>query len=388
LRATFLALVVLVAGSAWADKKEEKKEELLELQQRIQALTRELNDSEESKTQAADQLRESERAISKAKRELNKINSRLEESNKELARLRAESAKLEDGIAGEKSNLARLLREMHRHPEEKTLKLFLDRGDANTLARELAYYRYLAQARAEMLESLRSDLHALQQVAAAREQLSAEIEDLKARQTSEKQALEEQRRERQLVLKGLSKQIREQRNEISTLKQNEARLTELIERLAKAVKPRKKPAAAIRRSVEAKAQDADFYRLKGKLSLPVKGELQNRFGASREDSGLTWKGLFIHAAAGAKVHAVAAGKVVFADWLRGFGNLLIVDHGEGFMSLYGFNEALHRQVGENIDAGEPIADVGASGGARDTGVYFEMRHQGKPFDPLDWVRLK
>ena len=379
----------MIAAGAWADKKEAKKEELLELQQRIQALTKELNESEESKTQAADQLRQSERAISKAKRELGKISLRLQESNKELAQLKAESARLEGGVAGERSNLVKFLREMHRYPEEKPLKLLIDGGDANALARELAYYRYLAQARAEMLQSLRSDLHALQQVTAAREATSAEIEDLQARQTREKLALEEQRRERAQLLRGLSKQIREQRNEISTLKQNEARLTKLIEQLAKVVKPQKKPAArASQRAPEANAETADFYRLKGKLSLPVKGELNNRFGASREDSGLTWKGLFIVAAAGAKVHAIAAGKVVFADWLRGFGNLLIVDHGEGFMSLYGFNETLHRQVGENIDAGDTIADVGASGGARDTGLYFEMRHQGKPFDPLDWVRLK
>ena len=129
-----------------------------------------------------------------------------------------------------------------------------------------------------------------------------------------------------------------------------------------------------------------FSRLKGSLHLPVAGELMNRFGAPREGGGLSWKGLFIRAAQGTAVKAIAAGQVVFAEWLRGFGNLIIVDHGEGYMSLYSNNESLYKQVGDRVQPGDAIAAVGNSGGQPDTGLYFEMRHQSRPVNPLDWVK--
>ena len=132
---------------------------------------------------------------------------------------------------------------------------------------------------------------------------------------------------------------------------------------------------------------SDMARYKGKLLMPAVGELIARFGVPREASvsgGTTWKGWFIRTPAGSPVQAVAAGRVVFADWLRGFGNLLIVDHGTGFMSLYGNNDALLQQVGTAVGAGEPVAQAGTSGGAADSGVYFELRHNGVAFDPKQW----
>jgi septal ring factor EnvC (AmiA/AmiB activator) len=122
--------------------------------------------------------------------------------------------------------------------------------------------------------------------------------------------------------------------------------------------------------------------------LPVRGELANRFGSPRSDGGVVWKGLFIAARSGEEVRAIADGRVVFADWLRGFGNLLIVDHGDAYMSLYGNNEALYKRVGDLIHGGESIAAVGASGGNADSGLYFELRHEGRPLDPLDWVSIR
>jgi septal ring factor EnvC (AmiA/AmiB activator) len=120
----------------------------------------------------------------------------------------------------------------------------------------------------------------------------------------------------------------------------------------------------------------------------VRGELANHFGAPREDSGISWKGLFIRAQEGGEVRAVAGGRVVFADWLRGFGNLMIVDHGNGYMSLYGNNQALLKRVGDEVRAGDSIAAVGNSGGNQESGLYFELRHLSKPFDPLAWCVVK
>jgi len=131
-----------------------------------------------------------------------------------------------------------------------------------------------------------------------------------------------------------------------------------------------------------------FPELKGDLRLPVKGELTNRYGSPRVDGGTTWKGLFIRSQEGEPVRAIAPGRVVYADWLRGFGNLLILDHGEGYMSLYGNNETLLKQVGDAVKGGDVVASVGNSGGNPDSGVYFELRHKGSPLDPLNWVSLK
>ena len=122
------------------------------------------------------------------------------------------------------------------------------------------------------------------------------------------------------------------------------------------------------------------------MRLPVAGELMNRFGAPREGGGTSWKGLFIRASQGVAVKAIAAGQVVFSDWLRGFGNLIIVDHGEGYMSLYSNNESLYKQVGDRVEPGDALASVGNSGGQPDTGLYFEMRHQSRPINPMQWVK--
>ena len=131
-----------------------------------------------------------------------------------------------------------------------------------------------------------------------------------------------------------------------------------------------------------------FSRLRGKLRLPVRGELVARFGSQRSEGGGTSKGIFIRSAAGQQVRAIAAGRVVFADWMRGFGNLLIVDHGETYLSVYGNSETLLKQPGDPVAPGEPVATVGSTGGSAETGLYFELRHLGKAFDPLRWSNLK
>jgi septal ring factor EnvC (AmiA/AmiB activator) len=182
--------------------------------------------------------------------------------------------------------------------------------------------------------------------------------------------------------------VARQRREISTLKRDENRLARLVEELSQVLSRARPEGLRNERLPDASGDGNPFAQLKGQLRLPVRGELRNRFGGQREDSGLSWKGLFIAAPAGQDVKAIAAGRVVFADWLRGFGNLLIIDHGAGYMSLYGYNEALYKQVGETARGGETVAAVGNSGGNGDSGLYFEVRYQGKAFDPLGWISLK
>src|SRR5262249_29646869 len=173
---------------------------------------------------------------------------------------------------------------------------------------------------------------------------------------------------------------------------DEARLAKLVEEIARtlAAKPAPKPPGPGRKVenvADASLSAKPFESLKGKLRMPVKGELVNSFGAPREETGGQWKGLFIRSTTGETVHAIADGRVVYADWLRGFGNLLILDHGGGYMSLYANNEGLVRQVGENVRSGDAVAQVGSSGGLAESGLYFELRRDGKPFDPLKWIVL-
>jgi septal ring factor EnvC (AmiA/AmiB activator) len=204
---------------------------------------------------------------------------------------------------------------------------------------------------------------------------------LEAEARKARESLESEKREHALALKKISRQIAARRRELSALQKDEQRLTRLAEKLARMLRP----APAVPRANSAEPTSGAFVQFKGRLPLPVQGELLNRFGSQRVEGGLTWKGLFYRAAAGQPVRAVAAGQVVFADWLRGFGNLLIIDHGEGFMSLYGNAEALLQRVGGQVSAGEVVAQAGDTGGLGQTGLYFELRHQGRAFDPLGWL---
>jgi septal ring factor EnvC (AmiA/AmiB activator) len=187
--------------------------------------------------------------------------------------------------------------------------------------------------------------------------------------------------------------VRSTRREIRTLVADEMRLSRLVEEIGKVLTAR--PGAGyvrVERAVESGRDDSrPFSRLKGLLRLPVRGELVGRFGAPRlaaDSGGAPAKGVFIRAGEGETVRAVAPGRVVYADWMRGFGNLLIVDHGENFLTIYGNNESLLKQPGDLVTLGEALATVGASGGNEETGLYFELRHEGKPFDPLGWVKLR
>ena len=314
------------------------------------------------------------------------------ETTSTLAALQQQKDELNRRIAGEHARMARLLYQQYVSGRQDQFKILLNHEDPNLSARQLRYYGYLARARSELLVDLRNDVGKLDGLAQATEAKQAELAQIRVEQDRQKQQLLVQQQEKKKLLDQLSQQIGKQRDELSQLQRNEKRLTQLIERLAKLPPPHRKKDSA--EAASPHARDASvpappsgaFGKLKGKLSLPVHGELIGRFGTQREDSGASWRGLFIRAPAGEEVHAVAGGRVVFADWLRGFGNLIIVDHGGGYMSLYGNNDALFKHPGDDIGMGEAIASTGNSGGNAETGLYFELRFQSKPFDPLTWCR--
>ena len=383
-----VALLFVLAALA-APAQAAPKEELEELRGRIGELQKQLAESEESKAEAGDSLRESERAVSETNRKLYQLAEQRRQVNAALTKLRSRARTVEADIAAEQATLSSLLYQQYVTGQSDAVKLVLNREDPNEIARQLHYLGYVSRARAELLASLRYNLANLEKLAGETRDKSAELRALQNEEASQKRRLEKEKAERQHVYTRVSSEIAQSRKQLSTLKRDEERLTRLIERLAKEV-ARKKPGKRITNQAlpSADSGSGPFRKLKGRLRLPVLGELMNRFGSQRKDSGLSWKGLFISAEPGREVKAIAGGRVVYADWLRGFGNLMIVDHGDGYMSLYGNNEALLKQVGDETRAGDTIAAIGNSGGNPDSGLYFELRYQGKPFDPLPWVTLK
>ncbi len=388
----FLALLILPAvcanATAAAPASSAQKEELGQLRGRIDALQKRLAASEETKSEAVDALRESERAISETNRTLHELAAQQRAVNARLAELQGQSRPTAAEIDVQQARLARLLYLQYIGVQPDALRLLLNREDPNRIARELHYLTHLSRARAELIRGLRSNLVQLNELALTTRQQSAELATIDAEQQAQRKRLETEKHARKVVLVRVSRQIEKQRREISTLKRDESRLAKLVEQLRQ-VLARSRPETLRNEHLPDASDDGrPFTQRKGRLNLPVRGELRNRFGSPREGGGLLWKGLFIAAPAGHEVKAIAAGRVVFADWLRGFGNLLIIDHGDGYMSLYGNNESLYKQVGAATRGGETVAVVGNSGGNTDSGLYFEIRHQGKAIDPLGWVNLK
>lgn len=380
------------------------KEQLQQLRERIDALQKSLAASEESRSEAADALRESERAISDASRELSELDRQSRTATQRAQTLRGETRKAADALQGHQAELVRVLHLQHMQQVQyggakDAVRLLLSGEYPNDIARNLHYLGYVSRAHGAAIDGVRNGLARLKALGEESESKARELAGIGAAQIAQRQRLEAERAKRAQVVASLSRDIARQRREIGAMQRNETRLTNLIEQLAKLVTaapaaPREKPAATRPRPAPETRPDSApepglvqqaFSKLRGRLSLPVRGELAGRFGTPRRDGGLTWKGLFLATRSGEAVKAVAPGRVVFADWLRGFGNMLIVDHGEGYMSLYGYNETLLKRVGDEINGGDTVATVGNSGGSEDSGLYFELRHQGKAFDPLSWI---
>jgi murein hydrolase activator len=382
-RVFFLALALFGADPA----RSADTRELDALRGRIEELKQTLTGAEENRSEASDGLRASEHGVSEANRTLRNISAQQRAAQADLVRIGEQSRSLEAGITAQQRQLGQLLAMRYVSGQQDYLRLLLAGRDPNQTARDVHYYSYISRAQADFIRTLRKNLAGLAELAREGRSKSAELAELEARQRETRKELLAQQAERRKVLAQLSTQIRLQRREIKSLQRDEARLTRLVEELAKVITPR----GTGRRNEklpETGRDAAAFASLKGKLRLPTRGELINQFGTPRSDSGVSWKGLFIRSTSDQEVRAVATGRVVFAEWMRGFGNLMIIDHGQSYLTIYGNNEALLKQVGDAVTTGDAVATVGNSGGNADSGLYFEIRHQGKAFDPMRWVSLK
>jgi septal ring factor EnvC (AmiA/AmiB activator) len=391
-----LCLATLACSTTFAASVDSKKGELQELKSRIESLRRDMAKAEESKTYAADQLRETESAISDVNRHLHKLGAERSGLKAELADLDRQSRRLDSQTGTQQNQLARLLHSQFVGGDSDALKLLLSGHDPNQSARDEYFLTQLSRAKADLIQQLRTLAAEKKRLADNVRERQAQLAEIERRQQESRAQLLGRKKQRATKLAAIGVQLKAQSREIATLKKDEQRLAKLIEGLARIAAAKKVvPTAGASGTAPArppKVKNHDpgnaggtFSAQRGQLLLPVKGAIEGRFGRPRPDGGTTWKGIFIRAAEGLEVRAVAGGAVVFSDWLRGFGNLLIIDHGDDFLSVYGNNETLLAEVGARVKEGEAVATVGNSGGNPDSGLYFELRHRGQPFDPLKWA---
>ncbi|MCX7156873.1 MAG: peptidoglycan DD-metalloendopeptidase family protein [Rhodocyclales bacterium] len=393
-----VCLAFLLVSTAFAATVDAKKGELQDLKGRIEALRRDMAAAEESKTYAVDQLRETESAISNANRHLHELGAERADLTSQLADLEAQSRRLDRQTGSQQNQLARLLNRQFVGGDSDALKLLLSGHDPNQSARDKYFLTQLSRAKADLIQQLRAVAAEKSRLADAVRERQTQLAEIERRQQESRAQLLERKKQRLTTLAAIADRLKAQRREIATLKHDEQRLAKLIEGLTRIVATRKATSRTIPRdgaggkTSTARVKNYDpgnvggaFAALRGQLRLPVKGSIAGRFGSPRAEGGGGWKGIFIRAAEGIEVKAVAAGAVVFSDWLRGFGNLLIIDHGNDFLSVYGNNESLLVAVGASVKNGESVATVGNSGGNPESGLYFELRHRGQPFDPLKWA---
>jgi septal ring factor EnvC (AmiA/AmiB activator) len=382
------AIVAALVLAAAAHAAPAPKEELRALRARLEALQKEIARSEGSHSEAVDALRDAEVAISEASRRLQALAGERKEVEARLQELAAQMAVLHSRLEQQRRLAAQLVYQHYTGAGAMgPFEILLRADDLNALARDRTYLEYVAQARKDALDRLLADVEALRGVQHETLQRRNQIAVIEQGEATARGRLETERANRSRVLAKLASEIERQRREAGLLARDERRLARVVEELARALAARKPARSAPNPTLPEPRTGSAFERLKGRLHAPVRGEVAERFGTPRADSGLAWRGLFIRAPAGREVKAVAAGRVVFADWLRGFGNLLILDHGDGFMSLYGNNESLVSGLGDPVRGGDTVATVGSSGGSEATGLYFELRYQGRPFDPSAWLNL-
>lgn len=380
---------MLAAQAAWGASRDE---DLSALRSRIEALQDGLKEKESSRRETRDALRASEQAISALNRTLRELDAGGREATARLQALAERRRGAEAELARRQATLGRVLAARHLNSTPDALRLALSGDDPNEAARQLHYVAMVSAATAQVIAAYRADLAGLEDLKRAAAQQTDRLDEIERERRAERERLLAERRERQKVLDAIAGELRKGRKQMRVLQADEARLARIVEEIAKVLVARpgaghrpgpsgKPPAEGVAAPVSA----GPFSRMRGKLSLPVRGELIGRFGTQYGESTGLRKGIFIRSQEGEAVRAVGAGRVVYADWMRGFGNLLIVDHGEAYLSVYGNNESLLRKPGDPVAAGDPVATVGATGGNEQTGLYFELRHLGKAFDPLRWV---
>jgi murein hydrolase activator len=378
IRTVSLLLVAVLYNSLPADAQQEINQ--AELEKKLQALESEIGKFKEvlekthgEKSSLEDNLEYNEKNISDLLKKIQKIESDLTKGEDRIGRLSDEQKELHLAKSEQQQYIANQIQAAYKIGNQQYLKVLLNQEDPNQISRMLTYYDYFNRARADQVHAYSRTIKQLQNVANLIDLENKTLTDNRARLEVERADLIMAQREKRVVLVALKKEISNTGMEIDKLVTDRQQLEQLIQRIHTGVS-----------NLPAPEDVVPFKSLKGQLLLPVAGRISHGYGNRRNAGKLRWSGVLINAAEGEPVYAVHYGRVVFSDWLRGFGLLLIINHGEGYMSLYGHNQVLYRETGDWVTAGETIAAVGDSGGQNNPGLYFEIRVAGKTADPQLW----
>jgi len=364
-------------SDAFASKNEDMARyqgKLEKLQKSIAKIQQHLKGTKRQRSSVLTELKNLESEISKNSRKLKKIENEIHKVKGQKRNLERELTRLNRQLSEQRAILSEQVRSAYSMGHQQNLKMLLNQQDPAQAGRTQEYFNYLNRARQQQISSFLENIERKKQTETAIQQALAKQNKLLKSQKEKTRTRQKQRQQRKKLLAELSDKIKNQENTLSSLENSRSRIENLLKSLGELL-------ADIPTSPSEKEP---FVSRKGKLPWPVKGPFIGKFGQPKNYGDLKWNGVLIKANLGTPVRVVSHGRVAFSDWLQGFGFITIVDHGDGYMSLYGHNESLFKQTGDWVQAGEVIATAGDSGGQPRSGVYFEIRSRGKPVNPSRW----
>jgi septal ring factor EnvC (AmiA/AmiB activator) len=372
-------LALLLSGTAHTAAAEPDEQEvrskLEQLQGDIKRVGEEISADSARRNSLQQELREAELKLGRLQNEMAANQRALVTSQEELAELQQQRGELEQARDAQQARIALELKTAWQLGQQGQVKVLLNQESPHTVARAMAYYRYFFKARNDLVATYRETLGELQ---AVEQRIAGTLDQLAGQQAM----LEEQQAQlvtaqasREKTVASLNDSIQSKAEQLKQMEQNRRELESLIAAIEKAGA-----------DLEVPDDYQPFKSARGKMPWPLAGRRTNNFGKPRNEGKMRWQGVTIPAKEGTRVNAIHHGRVVYADWLRGSGLLVIIDHGDGYMSLYAHNQSLLREVGEWVGAGTPISTVGNSGGQEQSALYFEIRHQGKPTNPAQWCK--
>lgn len=407
---SLISLFIYQANIYQANAEDFKPHESLDEVQSGKVTSLSMQHIQQQKNTLNTQLAEVEKLYGRTVALLKTLQNQVELKHQNLLKIRQEMIKSKEEVAKQNKELAGQMKAAYAMGKKEKLRLLLNQQDPGLSSRMLVYYDYFNKAKLRKLASISESMQHLDQLSKQQEQEAEILEKSLAQKKTEQIAVDGVRKRRAELLLQLKSDLSSSEQQITYLKESENKLKNLVSSLQRStsdlsfdVEQTKKkhevapePAKDLPNSgadfstptpLVKGADSKDFSSLKGQLPWPVQGRLSNKFGSARtESTESTWDGVLIDASEGTEIRAITSGKVVYSDWLRGYGLLIIIDHGNGYMTLYAFNQSVYRQVGEWVERGEVIASVGKSGGRSHSGLYFGIRNKGKPVDPLDWCR--
>jgi len=370
----FAGLVLIMVAVGPPHASDVSNEEIERLRERIQDITSRLNQVRTEHDFALEELRSHEVETGALVRQLRDVQEQLNHNAVELEELNAQIEAERSTLSEHRALLVHHMRSSDSIGRQDAIKLVLNLEDLGALSRSLNYHVFLQTKRLDRIAAVTESLDELREIEARTGQNRAALKLLQTEQSAAANSLRVHRQGRIKLIASLRTELATGAEELTRLKRNEEKLAQLL--------------AGIRQELSVVGVPTDeiesFVSLKGALPWPTSGRMLNRFGTPRPEGNLMWQGVLISATEGVPVKAISHGRVAFADWLRGFGLLLILDHGNGYMSLYGRNQSLFKEVGEWVSSGEQIAVVGEADASGPAALYFEIRHNGAPQNPTIW----